>query len=107
MHQELKELVYHAYLDLADDACTEVRKEMQGRGCSLPLATAALKSHEGFFIGETNVESIRSLTKRYQTECSALLDRALGQLGILQHESLVHLIRMRMQSAFGLRADAS
>lgn len=102
VHQELQELVFQAYMHVADDACTEAREEMNARGCSLPLATAALKSRAGFNVREEHVGTIASLTRRHQSECAKLLDHAFFRLGILQHESLVSLIRMRMKAAFGL-----
>lgn len=107
MQQELQELVYHAYLDVADDACTDVRREMDTRGCTLALATAALKSRQGFHIREPHVEAIASITKRHQSECTELLNRAIWQLGVGAHESLVQLIRVRMQSVFGLMSTDS
>ncbi len=94
-------------MKFADRACSQVGMYMEECDCSLPVATARLKSHPGFVIRAEHAETIGSLTKRYQMECSKLMEHTLFRLGILQHESLVELIRMHMKKTFGLEPPVS
>lgn len=103
MHNELKELVYGPYLQLVDDACTQAREVMERQGVDLEQAVMEMKRISAFPVRIRFDKNIRSLTERNQEACRELLGDACDQLGITQHESLMHVIRLQAQTLFGLK----